>query len=90
MVMISSQDNPVTDLVISVCQLHGLRKKMQNNCWKMVPPKARILEMLKHPPLLQKKRDVITMISLKQHLVKVHLPFDNCFYLQIANITKTN
>ena len=40
----------------------------------MIFPKGSILEMLKHLLLIQKKKDVITKISLKQDLVKVNLP----------------
>ena len=83
MAMISSQDNPDIIIVISVCKLHGLLVKMQYNCWNVISPKGSILEMLKHPPLVQKKRDVITMISLKPDLVKVHLPFAFVFRWQI-------
>lgn len=48
---------------------------MWSNWKKMIFAKASILEMLKHPPLIRKKKDVITKISLKQDLVKVNLPF---------------
>ena len=72
MIEISSQENSTS--VTCVFQFHGLPKTMSSNLRKMIFPKGSILVMLKHPPVIQKKRDVITKISLKQDLVKVNLP----------------